>query len=48
MLQYGYGRESSANPEMDLVVWQGQEYHEIKASPPNHRFGVSFVDYVPR
>jgi hypothetical protein len=42
--QYSYGRESSSNLELDLIVWQGHGYHEIKASPPNHRFGVAFGD----
>ena len=47
-LQYNYARDSSANPELDLIVWQGQRYNEIKASPPNHRFGVAFGDYVAK
>ena len=43
--QYMYARSFSSNPELDLIVWQGNGYHELKASPPNHRFGVSFTDY---
>jgi tetratricopeptide (TPR) repeat protein len=42
--QYSFEREMGP-PEMDLIVWQGDAYHEIKASPPNHRFGVDFGDY---
>jgi tetratricopeptide (TPR) repeat protein len=46
--QYDYGRDTIADPELDLIVWQGDGYHEIKARPPNHRFGGDFGDYVPR
>jgi tetratricopeptide (TPR) repeat protein len=46
--QYVYGRETSPDPELNLVVWQRNHYAEIKASPPNHRFGVDFGDYLPR
>ena len=45
--QYCYVRESQDTPELDLIVWQGTAYHEIKSSPPNHRFGVEFGDYKP-
>jgi hypothetical protein len=43
--QYLQGRETSMAPEMTLIVWQGNQYREIKASPPNHRFGVDMGDY---
>ncbi len=43
--QYCCGRETSAQPELDLIVWQRNHYSEIKAAPPNHRFGVDFGDY---
>ena len=43
--QYTYGREVKSTPELDLIVWQGDAYHEIKSSPPDHRFGVAFGDY---
>ena len=46
--QYSYLRDSLASPELDLIVWQGSAYHVIKASPPNHRFGVDFGDYKPQ
>jgi hypothetical protein len=46
--QYAYVRGLRINiPEMDLVVWQGDAYREIKASPPNHMFGVDMGDYLP-
>ncbi|HXI69619.1 MAG TPA: hypothetical protein VNN22_04605 [Verrucomicrobiae bacterium] len=44
--QYMYLRDSLAGPEMDLIVWQDGNYHEIKSSPPNHKFGVDFGDYT--
>lgn len=45
--QYCYVRDSQDTPELDLIVWQGNAYHEIKSSPPNRRFGVDFGDYKP-
>jgi tetratricopeptide (TPR) repeat protein len=45
--QYTYIRDSKQTPEMVLIVWQGDCYHEIRASPPNHLFGVSMIDYKP-
>ncbi len=46
--QYTYARELKDTPEMDLIVWHGGAYHEFKASPPNHLFGLDFRDYPPR
>lgn len=46
--QYMFVRGLLAGPELDLIVWQGGNYHEIKASPPDHRFGVDFGDYRPQ
>ena len=43
--QYLYVRDSLTNPELDLIVWQGAGYHEIKSSPPKHLFGADFGDY---
>ena len=43
--QYKYVRGLLSGPEMDLIVWQNNAYHEIKASPPNHLFGLDFGDY---
>ena len=46
--QYTCAREFNLDPELDLIVWQGDGYHEVKASPLNHRFGVDFTDYPRR
>lgn len=48
MRQYVCAREFDSDPELDLIVWQGDIYREVKASPPNHLFGVTFVDYPAR
>jgi len=45
--QYTCLRDSLSDPVMDLIVWQGGAYHEIKTSPPNHHFGGDFRDYHP-
>jgi len=45
--QYTYGRDIRSDPELDLIVWQGNDYHEIKASPPQHKFGADFRTYSP-
>jgi hypothetical protein len=47
LLQYMYVRDLKDIPELDLLVWQEDAYHEIKASPPHRRFGVMFDDYKP-
>jgi tetratricopeptide (TPR) repeat protein len=46
--QYMFVRATLTEPELDLIVWQGGSYHEINASPPNHKFGVDFGDYRPQ
>jgi tetratricopeptide (TPR) repeat protein len=46
--QYLCGRQIKLDPQMDLIVWQGQHYREIKTSPPNRRFGGDFGNYTPR
>lgn len=46
--QYGYVRSVLTGPEMHLIVWQGNVYREVKASPPDHKFGVDFGDYRAR
>ena len=46
--QYTYVRDSLSGPGLDLIVWQGSGYHEFRASPPNHQFGVDFGDYRPQ
>ena len=44
--QYNFARDTSNNPEMTLIAWHGGRYVEVKASPPNHRFGLDFLDYL--
>jgi len=46
--QYSYLRDTQKESELDLIVWQGNAYHEIKASPPDRRFGVDLDDYQQR
>jgi hypothetical protein len=46
--QYIYVRDLLTGPELDLIVWQGSSYHEIRASPPNHLFGAKFGDFRPQ
>jgi len=46
--QYEFQRDQNTNPEMTLIVWQGNAYHEYKASPPGHRFGVEISTYQPK
>ncbi len=45
--QYTYIRDLQPSPELALIVWQNNTYHEIKAHPPNRRFGVNLDDYKP-
>jgi tetratricopeptide (TPR) repeat protein len=33
------------DPAMDLIVWQGNAYIEVKASPPGHKFGILTSSY---
>jgi tetratricopeptide (TPR) repeat protein len=49
-LQYRYVRDKIAEPELDLIVWHRNTgaYSVVKASPPKHLFGVSFVDFTPQ
>jgi tetratricopeptide (TPR) repeat protein len=46
MPQYTYVRDNSETPELSLIVWQGQSYREVNASPPERRFGVNFRTYA--
>jgi tetratricopeptide (TPR) repeat protein len=46
--QYTCLRDAQADPVLDLIVWQGTAYHEIRTAPPNHRFGGDFRDYSPQ
>jgi tetratricopeptide (TPR) repeat protein len=43
--QYCYVRESASAPELDLIVWRNNQYLEVKANPPDHRFGAYFCTY---
>jgi len=46
--QYMFGREWETGPALDLIVWQGDGYHNITANlPDDHRFGVDFDNYPP-
>ena len=44
--QYLYVRDLKATAELDLIVWQGTAYREVKSSPPQRRFGVEFRGYI--
>ena len=46
MAQYKYARETEASPEMILVVWQGNQYRELKANLPDHQFGAIMSTYT--
>jgi len=46
--QYSCGRQMGNTLEMPLIVWQGDQYRELKASPPDHRFGNDMGDYVAK
>lgn len=45
-LQYEYVRAQIKEPAMRLIIWDGKQYLEKVASPPNHRFGVPISSYV--
>jgi hypothetical protein len=45
LAQFSFVRDSMATGELDLLVWHGQQFIEVKASPPNRRFGVLLTDY---
>ena len=45
MTQYTYVRDLTNVPEIRLLVWDGTEYSEKKASPPKRRFGVIFSNF---
>ncbi len=45
--QYTFGRTLKDTPELDIIVWQGDAYHELKPSVPGHLFGVNIDDYNP-
>jgi len=43
--QYKYVRDGKTDPELDLIVWQTNAYHELKISPPGRRFGAQLYTY---
>ena len=43
--QYSYARGLGKTPALDLIVWQGDGYHESTPAPPNHLFGADFGDF---
>jgi hypothetical protein len=43
--QYTYIRDLQPSQELDLIVWHGNDYHEINANLANRRFGVNLGDY---
>ena len=43
--QYVYLRGRTSDPALSLIVWNGREYVERTASPPQGRFGVPISSY---
>jgi hypothetical protein len=37
----------TVDPHIAFIVWDGTNYVERTASPPNHRFGVPIKTYHP-
>jgi len=46
--QYGLVRSLTTDPQMKIVVWDGQKYSEVTPSVDDRRFGVDMGDYVAR
>jgi len=44
--QYAYCLHSTNRVDMDLTIWHQSKYIKIRASPPNHRFGVEMANYL--
>jgi tetratricopeptide (TPR) repeat protein len=47
MAQYTFARTLKDTPELDLIVWQGDAYHELRPYVSGHLFGVNIADYNP-
>jgi len=47
MAQYTFARTLKDTLELDLIVWQGDAYHELRPYVPGHLFGVNIADYNP-
>jgi tetratricopeptide (TPR) repeat protein len=45
--QYACARYFRDTPELDLIVWHANAYHEFKPSFPDHRFQADLEDYPP-
>jgi tetratricopeptide (TPR) repeat protein len=45
--QYVFVRGLGDEPQLNLIVWQGKQYREIKATPPKRTFGVNLPTYAP-
>jgi hypothetical protein len=43
--EYTLVRDTSTNTGLEIIVWDGSKYREVKASPPEKRFGVNMVPY---
>jgi S1-C subfamily serine protease len=43
--QYQYVRGLTADPKLQLIVWNAQGYREIAASAPERRFNVGLKTY---
>ena len=43
--QYEYVRDATTNPELDLIFWRTNAYHELKITPPKRRFGAPIYQY---
>jgi hypothetical protein len=48
LTQFYQIRDSDISAPMTLIVWQSDKYLEVKASPPERRFGVSIANYKPK
>jgi hypothetical protein len=44
--QYDYVRDLRADSRLQFILWDGIDYVERSASPPNRRFGVSIEKFV--
>jgi hypothetical protein len=43
--EYTLVRDTSTNTGLEIIVWDGSKYREVKASPPEKRFGVNMLPY---
>jgi tetratricopeptide (TPR) repeat protein len=46
--QYTFGRNLKDTPELDLIVWQGDAYRELRPNLPGHLFGADIGNYSPQ